>query len=97
LVKDGVKMSISIDGKEWTGTINVKYGEPFPRLHRSTELENETFGRVLIYITNLGTPEWTTKMSVKIKIRYYITEIIKESQQYKNKRRITKSGIRVIK
>jgi len=90
-------MSMSIDGKEWKGTINVKYGEPFPRLHRSTELENETFGRVLIYITNLGTPEWTTKMSVKIKIRYYITEIIKESQQYKNKKRLTKSGIRVVK
>jgi len=90
-------MSISIDGKEWIGTINVKYGEPFPRLHRSIELENETFGRVLIYITDLGTPEWTEKMSVKIKIKYYITEIIKESQQYKNKKRLTKSGICVIK
>ncbi|WP_404456904.1 hypothetical protein LG329_19320 (plasmid) [Virgibacillus necropolis] len=90
-------MSFSIDGKEWKGNVNVKYGEPFPKQNRSIELENETFGRVLVYITNLGTPEWTEKMSVSIPIKYYITEIIKPSNNYQKKQQKKNIGLRLIK
>ncbi|MYL43923.1 hypothetical protein [Virgibacillus salexigens] len=88
-------MSISIDGKVHKGVLRVKYGEAFPVAKRSIELNNEDYGRVLVYILSLEQPRWTEKFAVEIPFRYYITDIILPNEKYLQNKR--KSKLKVIK
>lgn len=90
-------MSVSIDGKFHKGHINVKYGEAFPIPRRSMKLNNADYGNVLVYIIEVGQPEWTEKISVRVPFKYYITDILKPSKKYVNKERLKKSNLKVIK
>jgi len=86
-------VSVSIDGIIHKGTINVKYGESFPIAKRSMELNNNKYGNVLVYVIELGTPEWTNKMSVNVPFRFYITDIISPSREYLETKRRNKLKI----
>lgn len=90
-------MSVSIDGKIHKGYINVKYGDPFPKAKRSMELHNSNYGYVLVYIIELGQPEWTEKFSVKIPFRYYITDILKPNKKYIKQKKLNKRNLKLIK
>lgn len=90
-------MSVSIDGKIHKGHINVKYGEEFPLSKRSMELNSPDYGKVLVYIIELGKPKWTENFSVKIPFKYYITDILNPSKKYANKQRRKSSNLKLIK
>lgn len=90
-------MSVSIDGKIHKGHINVKFGEEFPKAKRSMELHNADYGHVLVYIIEIGQPEWTEKLSVKLPFKYYITGILKPSKKYATRKKLKKSNLKVIK
>lgn len=90
-------MTISIDGRVHSGKVSVKYGEEFPRLYRNREIDHPDYGHCLIYITEVGYPEWTNKMTVEVPIKYFITEIKKPNAEYAKNRRLQKSGLKMVK
>ncbi|MCJ7842632.1 hypothetical protein MUB24_17350 [Lederbergia sp. NSJ-179] len=82
-------MTISIDGKMHRTFLYIKFGQDFPRKYSNRKLYISGVGDVLVYITDVGVPQWTEKMTVKIKIWYYITQIYREEPK-KNKLTLVK-------
>ena len=75
-------MAISIDGIEHSMKFEVKYGDDFPKPRRSMEVIHSRFGKCLIYVTSVGIPEWTNRMTVLVPMKFYITQIIDPSKKY---------------
>lgn len=89
-------MTISIDGKRHRTDFTVRHGNDFPRRYRSVTVKHSYYGDCLIYITAVGIPEWVDPLTVKVPIEFMITEIIEPSAEYKKKRRLEKSGLKLV-
>lgn len=89
-------MTISIDGKKHKGRIRIRNGVDFPRPYRSRKVENPIYGECLIYVTAVGIPYWVDPLTVEIPYEYYITEVIKPNAEHLKKRRMQKSGLKLI-
>lgn len=87
---------VSIDGKKHSGYVRVKYGESFIRPKRSTKLTNEYYGLVLVYVIQVGVPEWNDDYSVRVPIKYLITEVIEPGKEYLKDKRKKKLGLKII-
>ncbi len=89
-------MTISIDGKLYRGNLILRHGVDFPEQYRSITIEHSEYGECLIYITGVGTPYWEDPLTVKVPYTYYITEITEPSAEYVKKRRLQKSGLKLV-
>lgn len=90
-------MSFSVDGKLHKGILEILYGEDFPKLRRNRMLTSDSHGDINAYIVEVGTPEWTEKMTVEVPIAYYITQIVKPSKKYKREQKRKKIGLHIVK
>ncbi|MEK4403475.1 hypothetical protein MKZ26_03390 [Sporosarcina sp. FSL K6-6792] len=89
-------MTISIDGKVHGATLQIKYGEPFPRVYSNREIVSTDYGDCKVYITDVGIPEWSNRFIVKVFIKFYITEITEPSEYYLKEKRRKKTGLKLI-
>lgn len=89
-------MTISIDGKKYKVGLKIPTGYNFPRPCRSTTITIDKFGKCLVYITSVSTPEWIDAITAKVSIECYITEIQEPNETYLKKQRIQKSGLRLV-
>lgn len=90
-------MAISIDGILYNGDHEVKYKEEFPERYSNTKLVSKRHGTILVYITHVGTPKWNSDYTVSVPIKFYITEIIEPSKEYKKKQKIKKIGLHLVR
>lgn len=74
----------------------MKYGEEFPRRYRNRTIEHPDYGDCVIYIIEVGIPEWTDRLTVKVPMKFFITEVTKPNSAYKKKRRLQKSGLKLV-
>lgn len=89
-------MTISIDGKKHKSRIHVRNGDDFPRPYRSIEIESPDYGECLVYVTSVGIPKWIDPLTVEVPFEYFITEIQKPNAEYAKKRRLQKSGLKLV-
>lgn len=89
-------MTISIDGKKHRGKLLVRHGEEFPRPYRNKEVYIPNYGECLIYVTAVGIPKWVDPLSVEVPYEYFITEIQEPNEEYLKKRRLQKSGLKLV-
>lgn len=90
-------MAISIDGKEHKGYFIVKYGQDFPKARRSMEIEHPMYGECLIYVISIGTPFWTEKLTVKVPMIFYITQILKPNRMYRVNKKQKEINLKLVK
>lgn len=90
-------MSISIDGKVHQSKLRIPYGYDFPKPNRNTEIYKPRYGDLNVYIIGVGVPEWNSRLEVVVPVKYYITEIIEPSKDYKIEQKRKKTGLRLIK
>ncbi|MFD1335783.1 hypothetical protein ACFQ4N_09505 [Oceanobacillus iheyensis] len=90
-------MSVSIDGELHRGQLEIKYGEEFPEPRKSTKIIIHDYGECLVYITAIGIPQWTNKMTVVVPFRYYITQILKPNKTYEKNQKRKKSNLTLVK
>ena len=90
-------MAISIDGKIYKAHIRVKFGEDFPKVNRSMNLESAEVGKVLVYITHVGTPKWNNDYTVNVPVKLYITEVTNPSEEFEKKQRKERIGLRLVR
>ena len=89
-------MTISIDGKKHKSRIHLRIGDEFPRPYRSIEIESPDYGECLVYVTAVGIPKWVAPLTVEVSFEYFITEITEPNAIYKKKRRLEKSGLKLV-
>lgn len=80
-------MSISIDGKIHATDLYLKYGQEFPKQYSNRDFYISSYGNVMVYIIEVGTPEWSENFTVKIPIKYYITQV------YDDEHKVTESKV----
>lgn len=81
-------MAINMTGKTYRSEFTIKYGEEFPQENRNKEMYIGGFGYVNIYILSLGQPRWEKDLTVRIPVRFYITDIIKPEKEEQKVKRI---------
>ena len=89
-------MTISIDGKKHKVNLKISSGNKFPQKFRSSTIMIDAFGKCLVYVTDVGTPEWIDALTVKVPIYVYITEVQEPNAAYLKKRRMQKSGLKLV-
>lgn len=89
-------MTISIDGKKHKGRIRIRHGIDFPHQYRSMKVESPDYGECLVYVTAVGIPKWVDPLTVEVPYEYFITEVTKPNAIYKKKRRLQKSGLKLV-
>lgn len=89
-------MTISIDGKKYKVNLDITSNSAFPRRYRSETITIDGYGKCLVYVTAVGTPEWVDALTVRVPIQCLITEIQEPSAEYKKKRRREKSGLKLV-
>ena len=63
----------------------IKYGEPFPKIGDESKIINRQ-GVFRIKYQQVGTPEWTSKLSVKVPVQVVIIEVVSLERSTKIKR-----------
>lgn len=89
-------MTISIDGKKYKVNLKITSGNKFPQKFRSKTIMIDAYGKCLIYVTAVGTPEWVDALTVKVPIECFITEVQEPNAEYLKKRRMQKSGLKLV-
>ena len=89
-------MTISIDGKKRKVNLKIPSGYKFPQKFRSMTITIDSIGKCLVYVTDVGTPEWINALTARVTIYVYITEIIEPNAAYLKKRRLQKSGLKLV-
>ena len=89
-------MTISVDGKRHKSRLQVRHGDDFPRPYRSIEIVSPDYGDCLVYVTATGVPEWVDPLTVEVPFEYFITEITEPNEVYLKKRRLEKSGLKLV-
>lgn len=89
-------MTISVDGKNYKVNLKIPSGCKFPRPSRSTTIMIDSYGKCLVYVTAVGTPEWIDALTVTVPIECFITEVIEPNAAYLKKRRLKKLGLKLV-
>lgn len=89
-------MTISIDGKKYKVNLDITSRSTFPRRYRSETITIDGYGKCLVYVTDIGTPEWVDALTVRVPIQCMITEVREPSAAYLKKRRLQKSGLKLV-
>lgn len=89
-------MTVSIDGKKYKVNLKITSGNKFPQKFRSKTITIDAYGKCLVYVTDVGTPEWVDALSVRIPIECFITEIQEPNAMYRKHRRMQKSGLKLV-
>jgi hypothetical protein len=89
---EGVKIVKFDVGSKGHGNTNIKYGDRFPAVGEEFRMTSQ-YGSFTIKYTWVGTPEWTPKHTVRVPVKFIITEVIEIS----NKGKVKQSGFEIIK
>lgn len=90
-------MSISIDGKVHQTTLQLKYGQEFPKQYSNRDVHIEGYGNAMIYIIHVDTPEWGENFTVKVRMKYYITQIYDDEFKVGENKVIKKNKLYLVK
>jgi len=89
-------MAINIDGKIYRSEFKIKFGQEFPQEKKNREMRIGGFGYVNIYIISLGKPRWEKDLTVRIPVRFYITDIIRPEKEHERRRQVKKSRLKLL-
>lgn len=83
-------MTISIDGKIRGTDLYLKYGQEFPKRYSNRDFYIPSLGNVMVYILEVGQPEWEENFTVKVPIKYYVTQIYDDEHKVQKESKVRK-------
>lgn len=81
-----------MDKEIYESDLLLEYDMKFPEINKCFKISHPDFGVCEVFIIYIGQYEWISETSVETIIKYYITDVIEPSRQYK----INKLGLKVI-